>query len=515
MGCHYSTATQDASPNPNPSLQRPYAYPIGSRTTVDEHHQTFPDAPSLKDFNVVYTDFIGERSGKISDYYNLISPPIGKGAYGEVRKAVHKRTNITRAVKVIYKSKTGKEAQERLINEVNILKRLDHPHIMKVYEFYQDEKCLYIVSEYYTGGELFDKISSMSSFTEKWAASTMKQILSAINYCHLNKIVHRDLKPENIIYESKQPGALLKIIDFGTSRLYDFKSQMHQRYGTPYYIAPEVLNQNYTEKCDIWSCGVILYILLCGFPPFNGETDKEIIGNVSRGKYSFDFPEWKSVSKQAKTLVSKMLEIDPKKRITAEKALTDPWFKLVLGETTFDKPLAVTTLTNLKHFRAERKLQYATWMFLVSYLASTEEQNQLLKTFEALDENGDGQLSREELIKGYRTFMHSDDPEAAVDAIMKEVDNNNSGYIDYTEFVIATVNRKNMLKKEKLEAAFKLFDKDGDGYLTADELEEVFNPGRQKDVSAQVWHDLIREFDQNGDGKISLNEFKEMMAQLI
>jgi len=273
---------------------------------------------SIGDFKVSHSDFVGPKTSKIESVYSLLRPPIGKGAYGEVKKAVHRKTNVQRAVKIIYKTNTKKDEAEQLINEVNILRELDHPNIMKILEFYEDEKCFYIVSEFYDGGELFEKIAKMKYFSEKQAAQLMKQILSAVAYCHANNIVHRDLKPENILFEGKKSDSLVKVIDFGTSRFYETKNKMNGRFGTPYYIAPEVINRKYTEKCDNWSCGVILYILLCGYPPFNGETEKEIMNNILAEKWDFSPVEFAQVSNEAKALIKKLLTYDPKHRITAE-----------------------------------------------------------------------------------------------------------------------------------------------------------------------------------------------------
>lgn len=160
-----------------------------------------------------------------------------------------------------------------LFNEINILRELDHPNIVKMYEFFEDEKRYYIVTEICKGGELFDEIIARGKFTEKDAAVLMKQVLSCVNYCHKNHIVHRDLKPENILLEQNKDFDQIKIIDFGTSLLFDSAKSLDEKLGTPYYIAPEVLNKKYNEKCDIWSCGVIVYILLSGMPPFNGQSD--------------------------------------------------------------------------------------------------------------------------------------------------------------------------------------------------------------------------------------------------
>jgi len=468
-----------------------------------------------KDFNVIYTDFIGERTGSIRDYYSLLSPPIGTGAFGEVRRAIHLQTNVTRAVKIIKKSLTCKEQQESLINEVNILKMIDHPNIMKVFEFFQDEECFYIVSEYCNGGELFDKISSMTDFSEKFAAETMKQILSAIIYCHHNNIVHRDLKPEDILYDSKRPGACIKVADFGTSTLFTSEGFLQERIGTIYYVAPEVLRKNYTEKCDLWSCGVILYILLCGQPPFSDDDENITLSRILKAQYNFDGADWKNISPQAKSLVRKLLNPDMNKRYSALEALNDPWFKLVLGEPTLDEPLAISTLNNLKQFRANRKLQHAIWMFLVSYFVTSEERKHLLRRFKALDTLGDGQISKNELIKWCQTLMKSSDPETEAEEILKDVDNSGSGTINYTEFIIATINRENLLKRDRLESTFKLLDKNGEGFLTADKLEEMFNPGKQRDIDSEFWNEIISEFDQSGDGKLTFQEFKDMMKKII
>jgi len=431
-----------------------------------------------------------------------------------VRRAIHLQTNVTRAVKIIKKSRTCKEQQERLINEVNILKKIDHPNIMKVYDFFQDDECFYIVSEYCNGGELFDKISNMTHFSEKFAAETMKQIFSAISYCHHHNIVHRDLKPENILYDSKHSGASLKVADFGTSTLFSSEAFLQERTGTIYYIAPEVLKKNYNEKCDLWSCGVILYILLSGQSPFDDDDDHILFSRILNAKYDFNGSEWKSISPEAKRLVKKLLQPDISKRYNALQALNDPWFKLVLGEPTLDEPLAISTLNNLKQFRANTKLQHAIWMFLVSYFVTSEEKKHLLKSFKSLDIFGDGQISKKELIK-WCQLMKSSDPENEAENILKNVDNNKSGSINYTEFLIATIDRENLLKRDRLKSTFQLLDKNGDGFLTADKLEEMFNPGKQRDIDSEFWNEIIREFDQSGDGMLSFHEFKDMMDKII
>jgi len=161
------------------------------------------------------------------------------------------------------------------------------------------------------GGELFERIAQEQYFSEQDAANIIKQVLSAINYCHSRNIVHRDLKPENLLLDKSGDQTRVTIIDFGTAGEYQPGQKLTQKYGTPYYIAPEVLRRSYDHKCDLWSCGVILYILLCGYPPFNGQTDKKIIESVLAGEFTIDEPEWHQVSDSAKDLVQRLLEHEP------------------------------------------------------------------------------------------------------------------------------------------------------------------------------------------------------------
>jgi len=228
---------------------------------------------------------------------------------------------------VLRKNLLDPKEMEMLKNEITILKDLDHPNIVKMYEFLEDEKRIYIVTEICKGGELFDEILNRSKFDENDAAIVMKQLLSAINYCHSKKIVHRDLKPENMLLEQDKDLEKIKIVDFGTSLVYDSGKKLEEKLGTAYYIAPEVIKKSYNEKCDLWSCGVIMYILISGEPPFNDpRADNDaIMKKVELGKYDIEHGVWKSVSKEAKDLIKKLLTYDPAERISAEQALKHAW----------------------------------------------------------------------------------------------------------------------------------------------------------------------------------------------
>lgn len=231
---------------------------------------------------------------------------------------------------------------------------------------------------------------------------------------------------------------------------------MSEKVGTAYYIAPEVLKQKYDEKCDIWSCGVILFLLLSGCPPFPGKTDEEVLKNVAKGKYSIKGDEWKYISEDAIDLIQKLLCLDTTKRLSAKEALEHKWFQKDLP---VDKERLQHNLKNLKSFRAEQKLQQAAYTFIASQLTTKEERQQLMETFKALDTNGDGTLSREEILEGYKQLMDEEEAEAEVNRIMQMVDLDKSGAIDYTEFITATLDKKKMMSKERLEQAFAIFDK--------------------------------------------------------
>jgi tRNA A-37 threonylcarbamoyl transferase component Bud32 len=231
--------------------------------------------------------FVNMKSSPITDDYE-IGDVLGEGSFGQVKKCLHKRSGLERAVKIIRSDKIDEQERAQIDLEVAILKSIDHPNICKLYDIYQDAHNLYLVIEYCSGGELFDRIQKISTFSEKEAAKYIKQVLSALAYLHERDIVHRDLKAENLLFVDESPDANLKLIDFGVScKHLKGSKKMKDTLGTPYYIAPEVILRNYDKKCDLWSCGVILYILLCGYPPFNGDDDDEILKNVKKGEFAF------------------------------------------------------------------------------------------------------------------------------------------------------------------------------------------------------------------------------------
>ena len=251
-------------------------------------------------------EFVGKVKGKLEEKYEIVKE-IGTGGFSRCLLVKNKTTGILYACKELTKKKLSD--YEGLMREVNLMIKLDHPNIIKLYEVYENEKYIYLIMELCTGGELFDRIVENTEngkpFTEKQAANLFRQMMSAINYCHKNGIVHRDLKPENLLYLNKDENSPIKVIDFGMSKRFDSAHFMSEKVGTAYYISPEVLKGKYDEKCDIWSAGVILYIIICGYPCFNGDDDDEIFEAIQKGKIYFPSPEWDNISNDVKELIKK------------------------------------------------------------------------------------------------------------------------------------------------------------------------------------------------------------------
>lgn len=295
------------------------------------------------------------KKEEIKKYYD-IKDQLGTGSFAVVKRAIRKSDQKEFAVKVIKKQKLTPEELAVVHDEVEIMHKINHPHCVKLFEIFETTKRLYMVMELLTGGELFDRIVSKGSFSEKEASEVIRDVTDAISYLHKEGIVHRDLKPENLLYLTKESSSPIKITDFGLAKFRAKDSiEMHTACGTPGYVAPEVLRQeNYTKAVDLWSLGVILYILLCGFPPFYHPKTSELYRLIKKGEYDFPAPYWTDVSDSAKDLITKLLQVDPKKRLTAEEVLKHPW---VQGSTAKKEAFPSSHTLRLKLLQARRKLK--------------------------------------------------------------------------------------------------------------------------------------------------------------
>ena len=356
------------------------------------------------------------------------------------------------------------------------------------------------------GGEIFDRIiehiQNGEMYSEKDASIIFQQVMSSIQYCHNHKICHRDLKPENLLYlnEGSEKDNRLKVIDFGLSQSID---KLKTKVGTAYYVSPEILEGKYTELCDIWSAGVILYILLSGDPPFNGPSDAAIYKKISERIFNFPEKKWRNISNDAKDLICHML-VPEKERYTAEDVLKHPWFKNAdnknLSELEFDAKLFM-------NFKNTTEMKKISLMFIASRLDENEINN-LKNVFMAFDEGKDGQISFDELKKGLEQMHSTKYTDKEIEDLFNALDVDHNGKIDYTEFISATLEEAEYLKQERLSEAFMNFDINRSGKISKDELVTALkaNSCQEKEIEK-----FIKAVDKNGDGKIDYNEFVDLM----
>lgn len=297
---------------------------------------------------------------------------------------------------MIPKNKIDKKQQGKLFFEFQLLRNIDHPHIIRIYEVYTDPKNYYLISEFCEGGDIFSMIQKADNFNEKIASRIMKQVVNAVLYCHLNGIVHRDIKSDNILFLKNDINSPIKLIDFGISVKFEKDTKLKEKTGTVLYIAPEVIGGSYDEKCDIWSLGVLMYMMLSGTPPFYGANRKEVMGKINKGKFSFKGKTWSLISNEAKDLIEKMLTFNSDKRPGCREVLSHSWFLK-------DDEVKINTavyLENMKKYDNQSQLVHAILTFIITNIIQHDEIKELEALFKRLDLNQDGKLSREELIDG-------------------------------------------------------------------------------------------------------------------
>lgn len=469
--------------------------------------------PVTKEQDIVISPASFVRQNKAGFYaiYDIERFPLGSGARGQVSTCTHKQSKELRVVKMISKASIPGALLDSsiLIEEVNILKSLDHPNLIRIYEFFEDSDQFYIILEFCKGGDLFDRITDLKNFNESQAAEIMSQLLSGINYLHSKGIVHRDIKPENILLENKE-SLILKIIDFDTASF--FKTWFYnEMLGTPVYMAPEVVKGKYNEKCDLWSCGIIMHILLLGGLPYDG-TDDEIFKILKNVEIKTEGPLWECVSDQAKDLIKKLLEANPLKRISAADACKHPW--IAQYSRYASKEDISRVLAGIRKYRRTSKLKEAIHTFIVSKIINPIEVEIEKAVFNSIDTNKDGTISREELTEVLISeTMPVEEAQMYADFIIGEVDSDLNGCIDYSEFLKACVKKKIVFTKENLIQAFNLFDTDGNGTIEIEELKDYLVGGVE--ITQELLLRIMAEADLNGDGKIDMNEFEALLIDCI
>ncbi|GLU04623.1 hypothetical protein SLE2022_217610 [Rubroshorea leprosula] len=438
-----------------------------------------------------------------------IEKELGKGQFGITYLCTEKATGTKYACKSIPRRKllTQKD-KEDVRREISVLQYLTgQPNIVEFKGAYEDKEALHLVMELCSGGELFDRIISKGSYSEREAATIFRQVMNVVHVCHFMGVIHRDLKPENFLMVSKDEKSPLKATDFGLSIFIEEGRVYKEIVGSSYYVAPEVLNRNYGKEMDVWSAGIILYILLSGTPPFWAETERDVFEAVLKGKLDLVSPPWPSITEGAKDLIRKMLIKEPKKRITAAQALEHPWLK-VDGEAS-DRPIDSAVLNRMKQFRAMNKMKKLALKVIAENL-SEDEIVGLKEMFNNMDTDRSGTITFEELKTGLaRLGSRLSDAEAK--QLMDAADVDKNGTIDYIEFITATMHRHRLEKEENLYAAFQYFDTDGSGFISREELRQALNQyGMGDDATID---EILDDVDTNKDGRINYDEFVAMMKK--
>lgn len=437
----------------------------------------------------------------------VVGQQIGQpGQFGTAHVVQEKSTGNKFAAKRIGKSKfSHKDRQfhfEQLRNEIQIMLSLDHDNIIKIYETFEDARDIWIVMELCKGGELFDRIKNQptGNYTEKDAAAVLAQMATGIKYLHDNSIAHCDLKPDNFLFQTKSKESPLKIIDFGMSKMVSTNKVKYLTSfrGTPYYVAPEVLQGKYLMQCDMWSFGVVMFVMLFGYPPFHDENDDRLFRKIKAGfspvvKKGFGawFPQSIPVSDDARDLIERCLVMDTGKRLTAGEALEHKWFH---GGAP-DLPLQ-GVLKSLMEFTGKGALRNHVLQQMADVMTSADLR-ELRESFKNMDKDGNGRLSVDELkVAGLGEN---------VEQLIRLADVDGDGEISWEELLMTAVNRKLRATEERLYLAFSRFDINGDGTISQSELAQVLG------VDEKTSSELLAEMDSDEDGTISYEEFYKVM----
>ncbi|CDW76792.1 protein kinase [Stylonychia lemnae] len=447
-------------------------------------------------------------SKRIEDEYYK-GEKIGEGAFGKVYKVTHYHSHVKRAVKQIKKGDFIDLMKKK--REIEALLKLDHPNLVRLIDKFEDTKRIYLVQEYLKGETLFERIKARTSFDEDYCRQIFSQILEGINYIHKHNVSHRDIKPENFVFVSKDSD-LLKMIDFGLSQnftLYTMSQKklmkrMETPVGTAWYTAPEVHEKLYTEKCDIWSAGVMLYIMLAGFPPFYGDDEIEIKREIMKYNYDFKDEAWDFISNEARDLIKQMLSPEYT-RPTASECLQHKWFFM---ESKTENEFSTKALLRLREFSSLNKFKQIIY-YLIAYRCNLYEQIQSYHNlFSTIDKNKHGFITKQELIQNLKSrVLHQGLLNKIVDAI--DIDKNDVIY--WNEFISSLITVEIIYNHENLKEVYYYFDLDKKGYFDSNDLDIALKKIQRESMVEGSSKDMLEETFKKQ--QITLDDLEELIYQ--
>lgn len=416
------------------------------------------------------------------------------------------------ALKSIRLDRVSTDLLDELKNEISILKTLDHPNIVRAYEVYYEKKQAYIVLEACLGGDLY----SRAPYSESSAFAISKDLLAAVKYMHDHKIVHRDLKFENIMFASESEDACIRVIDFGLAKNLQGYSEtlMFAQVGTIYTMAPQVLQGVYTSQADLWSVGVIIFMMLSQQMPFYSRNKKKMVDQIFRARYSMQGEAWNNISDAAKHMVMSLLIVDTKKRLNASQAIDHQWLKNTIHDDLLHH--RTPTLEDLKII-GNSMWQYSQVSTLkkialnvIAHKSTNEEIVELRNAFRTYDKTNDGIIALGEFKEALKDFY----PQDVLIEMFESIDVNKNGHIMYTEFLAATVEARGHIEEERIAEAFDRIDANDSGYISKDELKTIMGCTYSKELVDKI----MEEVDENNDGKskwLSEEDWSDVLSLLF
>ena len=528
---------------------------------------------SVINIKVNAKNFIVQRTKNISEAYEKLQF-LGQGAFGSVYKVVRKNSGtreIIRALKEISKKSmnVSEESKEEIKNEIEVLKNIDHPNIMKIFEFFEDENNIYLVNEFCGGGDVAGMNDKYGLFPEFFLKYVMFQVFLAISFLHSNKVVHGDIKRENIafVYQGKKkeknefeeffqtlfkdkdlqeelnesPGIEnlsenaqklieeicnyeMKILDFGSAKMKKngkLKEKLSGVTGTVYYCSPEVVKDKYDFECDEWSCGVMMYILLTGYPPFVGESEDEIFNNILKQDLNLNVPQLKNISESCKDLINQLLEKDANKRINAEDALKHDFFtsginvgNLLKGKfkenSDYLKKMFNKKGTQLRGKKKSSKFRDVVIAYIALNFSEQDVEKKAKQIFMEMSGGNKHYLITKDTFVPKMEKIFKGLTKNEIEELFDSIDENETGNIEYEELIRALTDKEKLLSDKNLKEAFNFFDKDNSGSITWNEIAEIVYP------EGKIPKNTIKEFlneigEQDENMKIDYFEFKKIL----
>ncbi|CBI29153.3 unnamed protein product, partial [Vitis vinifera] len=482
---------------------------------------------------------MGQETRRLLDEYE-VSDVLGRGGFSVVRRGTRKSSSGENPVAIKTLKRCGQTnlpglPHALLTNEILVMRKIvehvsPHPNVINLHDVYEDPSGVHLVLELCSGGELFDRIVAQARYSEAGAAAVVKQLAEGLKALHQANIIHRDLKPENCLFLDKSEDATLKIMDFGLSSVEEFTDPVVGLFGSIDYVSPEVLSQGkISSASDMWSLGVILYILLSGYPPFIAQSNRQKQQMIIAGDFSFYEKTWKNISSSAKQLISSLLTVDPERRPTAHQLLQHPW---VMGDSAKQDQMDAEIVSRLQSFNARRKFRAAAiasvWSSTVflrtkklktlvgSHDLTQEELENLRIHFKEICLKGDNAtLSEfEQVLKAMN--MSSLIPLAG--RIFDLFDNNRDGTVDMREILCGFSSLRNSQGDDALRLCFQMYDTDRSGCITKEEVASMLRALPDDCLPADITEpgkldEIFDLMDANSDGKVTFEEFKTAMQR--